>query len=175
MYKIFYFFIFINQSALLRTVTLTIFSQFSRDSSSSSSSTNAKKSSSIDHLADDRDRQIRRTAISDSLSVSIELGRVEKCYTSSQKKVQPSGGMDHGWQTQKKRDRRVRSRSHAGCINQSFSLPVWFVGVASPPVQCSKTGLKKRDMKCWVVAMCARSYSPVPLFPSLMDGWMDDV
>ena len=51
-----------------------------------------------------------------------------------------------------------------GCINQSFCLPVRFVDVASPPVQCSKTGLKKRDMKCWVVAMCARSYSPVPLF-----------
>ena len=43
-------------------------------------------------------------------------------------------------------------------------LSIRFVGVASPPVQCSKTGLKKRDMKCWVVAMCARSYSPVPLF-----------
>ena len=50
------------------------------------------------------------------------------------------------------------------CSAVLTSLPVRFVGVASPPVQCSKTGLEKRDMKCWVVAMCARSYSLVPLF-----------
>ena len=32
-------------------------------------------------------------------------------------------------------------------------LSVWFVGIASPPVQCSNTGLEMRNKKCWVVAM----------------------
>ena len=40
--------------------------------------------------------------------------------------------------------------------------PVCGSRLSSCPVQ--KTSLKKRDMKCWLVAMCARSYSPVPLF-----------
>ena len=52
-------------------------------------------------------------------------------------------------QTWKKSGRRVRSHAPmcTHYTNQSFCLPVQFVGVASPPVQCSNTGLKKRDMK----------------------------
>ena len=36
-------------------------------------------------------------------------------------------------------------------------LSVQFVGVASPPVQCSNTGLEMRNKKCWVVAMSENS------------------
>ena len=32
-----------------------------------------------------------------------------------------------------------------------------FLGVVSPPVQCSSTGLKMRNKKCWPVAMSENS------------------
>ena len=36
-------------------------------------------------------------------------------------------------------------------------LSVRFVGVAHPPVQCSNTGLKMSNKKCWVVAVSENS------------------
>ena len=45
------------------------------------------------------------------------------------------------------------SRIFGHCNDQS----IWFVGMASPPVQCSNTGLKTRKKKCWVVAMSENS------------------
>jgi len=36
-------------------------------------------------------------------------------------------------------------------------LSVQFVGVASPPVQCSNTCLEMINKKCWVVAMSENS------------------
>jgi len=35
-------------------------------------------------------------------------------------------------------------------------LSVWFVGVASLPVQCSNTGLERRNKKCWVAIQLAK-------------------
>ena len=42
----------------------------------------------------------------------------------------------------------LRLDAIAGCIKSPPCLSVPFMGVASPPVQCSKTGLKMRNKKC---------------------------
>ena len=53
----------------------------------------------------------------------------------------------------------------AACLNHCVCRLA--VSVAVP----WKTGLKKRDMKCRVVEMCVRSYSPAPLFLTLTTNW----
>ena len=53
----------------------------------------------------------------------------------------------------------ILALKHVGGIIRHFNnlalhcLSVRFVGVASPLGQCSNTGLKMRNKKCWVVAM----------------------
>ena len=48
------------------------------------------------------------------------------------------------------------------CNNPALHcLSVRFVGVASPPVQCSNAGLKMRNKKCWVVAKSKENSSDV--------------
>ena len=38
-----------------------------------------------------------------------------------------------------------------GCIKSPDCLSIWYLGVASPPVQCSNTGLKMRNKKCKIL------------------------
>ena len=117
MYKIFYFFIF-NQSALLRTVTLTIFSRFSRDNSPS---TNAKKSSSIDHFG----RQTNGQTPSLIFSVSTESrGRegAKMLHVIAEESSRAAGWMDEraiDW-------RRVRLRLESSTCPKNLSFSVKF-------------------------------------------------
>ena len=60
---------------------------------------------------------------------------------------------------------RVGVRRIAGLYQPVFlsvCLSVQFVGVASHPVQCPKTGLKKRNMKCEEPSNAPNSYSRHP-------------
>ena len=67
-----------------------------------------------------------------------------------------------------------QSKISRRCWAVLTSLSVFLSGLWASPLllfSTKKTGLKKRDMKCWVVAMCnggARSYSAVPIFLTLL-------
>ena len=60
------------------------------------------------------------------------------------------------------------SRILGHCNNPALPFcPGCGVGIASPPVKCSKTGLEMRNKKCWVVAM---SENPADVLSS-KDVW----
>ena len=60
------------------------------------------------------------------------------------------------------------------CIKSQHCLSVQFVGVASPPVQCFNTGLKKRNQKCEILMQpinaprCCSRHSDLTGLP---DSW----
>ena len=68
-----------------------------------------------------------------------------------------------------------------GCIKSQHCLSDWFLGIASPPVQCSNTGLKKRNQKSHTlmqpsnVQNCCSCHSDLTGLPTIHHEYINPV